>query len=197
MGHEASGRCTLGARSETVRALLESTLIILRGPTLKRQIALPGVTELRVEGSSLCFTTEGEPVVLVLGTDEARKWFKKISTPPPTLAAKLGVSEKTPALVLGDASDVALTEALAGATTKRAQDAAMLVAVVLSEADLDRALAKHANMPCPAIWLVHVKGKAAALGDSAIRTRLRASGYMDNKISAVSERYTATRYARR
>ena len=59
------------------------------------------------------------------------------------------------------------------------------------------AITLHAGMPCRAMWVVHVEGKAAVLGDTAIRSCLRERGYMDNKTSAVSDRFTATRYAKR
>jgi len=197
MGRETKGLCTLGPHTEMVKALLESTAIVLRGPVIKRQIALVEVVGARVEGDCLRFEAEGEAVTLELGAEEAQKWLKKMLTPAPTLAAKLGVGPQSKAYVLGQVDDAALAQALVGATTRRPADAAVLVAIVLEETALTEAIALHAGMPCPAMWVVHLKGKAAVIGDTAIRKRLRDSGYMDNKTSAVSERFTATRYARR
>ena len=99
--------------------------------------------------------------------------------------------------VLARADDAALAEAPAGASTTSASDAAVLITITLDDSDLTRAIALHAGMPCRAMWVVHVKGKAATLGGTAIRQRLRSSGYMDNKTTAVSDRFTATRYAKR
>ena len=197
MGREAQGVCAIGTQREAVKALLESTVLIVRGPALKRQYALSALSDVQVDGDALHFLADGEPVTLVLGADEAPKWLKKIMTPPPSLASKLGISAQDKAYVLGRADDAALTEALSGAVTTQASDAAVLIVIALDDTDLTQAIARHAGMPCRAMWVVHLKGKAATLGDTAIRQRLRGSGYMDNKTTAVSERFTATRYARR
>lgn len=197
MGREAHGRCTIGPHTEDVRAYLESTMLKLRGTVLKRQIPLVTMSQVSVAGGALLFVTRGEPISLELGADEAHKWHKKVTTPAPSLASKLGISATKPAYVLGLVDDAALTEALAGATTDRADQAAALLAVTLTTHDLVQAVALHAGMACAAMWVVHVKGKTTELGDSTIRPYLRERGYMDNKTTAVSDRYTATRYGRR
>ena len=71
--------------------------------------------KLRVDGEALCFDAEGEAVALALGDKEAGKWLAKLQAPPPTLAAKLGVSADNPALLIGPTVgtlDPALAEAL-------------------------------------------------------------------------------------
>lgn len=197
MGREALAHAQVGATADEVKALLESTELILRGPALRRRYALATMSDVAVQGDALCFRAGGEAVQLTLGAAEAAAWQRKLLTPPPTLAAKLGVSADAPALVLGTVDDAALAQALQGATTRRAADAALLIALVYSEADLQRAVARHAPLATRVMWVVHGKGKAAPLGDTAIRAALRAQGYVDNKTSAVSERLTATRYVRR
>jgi hypothetical protein len=112
------------------------------------------------------------------------------------LAAKLGLAPDRPAMVLGVVDDPALSEALHGADVKNVSDAHVLLAVVHSAADLDQAVRVHAHMRASNLWVVHLKGAAAAFGDTAVRQQLRAQGYRDNKTCAVSERYTATRYGR-
>ena len=197
MGREAQGLCTIGPHTEAVKALLESTTLIVRGATLKRQFDISALSGVEVQGNALRFQCAGEQVTLDLGAEEAQKWLKKIMTPPPSLASKLGIGVEAKACVLGRADDAALAEALAGAVTTIASDAAVLIVIALNEQDLTQAIARHAGMPCRAMWVVHLKGKAATLGDTAIRQRLRDSGYIDNKTTAVSDRFTATRYARR
>jgi len=59
------------------------------------------------------------------------------------------------------------------------------------------ALALHADMACRHVWIVHRKGKGAQLGDTAIRAALRTRGYIDTKVSAVSDSSSATRYTLR
>lgn len=197
MGREAQVACTLGTKTETVKALLESKELVLRGPTLRRRFELPALQQLRVLGDTLSFTAAGEAVSLDLGAAVAKSWLEKICTPPPTLAAKLGVSATARAAVFGPvADDAELAAALQGVSTDDARAAAMLVAVVLSAEDLAQAVKQHADVSGPSLWVVHAKGKTAALGDAAIRQALRARGYVDNKTTAVSGRLTATRYRR-
>ena len=189
MGREARVECTVDGLSESVHALLESRELILRGKTLQRRFALADLGRLRLSAEDLCFSVAGESVSLRLGAVEAAKWLGRIQTPPPTLASKLGIG---PGPVDDDAE---LAAALIGARTSRPADAVVLVAAVFSLDELAQALQVHASMPCKAVWMVHAKGgKAAALGDGAIRDVLRARGYKDNKTRAVSTQLTATRY---
>jgi len=197
MGREAQAPCAIGAARETARLLLESREIVVRGATLRRRFEIAALAALRVEGGALRFEAGGEPVTLELGAAEAGKWLRKLQAPPPTLAARLGIGPDRPAAVHGPVDDATLAEALAGATTDDPARATALVAVVRSLAQLDAAIAAHAGLGCRHLWVVHEKGRDAALGDTAIRTALRGRGYIDSKSSAVSERLTATRYARR
>lgn len=197
MGREAQGLCTIGPHTDAVKALLESKELIVRGATLKRRFALSALSGVEVQGEALRFTCDGERVTIELGAEEAQKWLKKIMTGPPSLASKLGIGAEAKAYLLGRTDDAALAEALAGASTKNAREAAVLIAIALDDSGLTQAIALHTGMPCRAMWVVHLKGKAATLGDAAIRQRLRDSGYIDNKTTAVSDRFTATRYAKR
>jgi hypothetical protein len=196
MGREATCLCRACSHTEPVRALLESAELRLRGATLKRRLAISSVAAPQVVGDDLVFRAEGEDWRLALGQAEAQKWLQKLTTPPPSLAAKLGISAAKPAWVAGPVEDEALAAALQGATTPDPAAAHVLLAVVANEASLERALALHGSMPCAAVWLVYRKGPAAVPGDTAIRALLRSRGYMDHKSCAVSEAWTATRYAR-
>ena len=128
---------------------------------------------------------------------EAARWVKAIATPPPSLAAKLGVGPGRPVFAVGAFDDPALAEALSGATTPALEFASQLLAVIENPAQLDSALALARTHPSLALWCVYPKGKAADPGDAAIRAKFRAAGWMDNKTSAVSDRLTATRYGRK
>lgn len=197
MGREAQAPATVAGHTEAVKAVLEATELLLRGATLKRRYAVAALQDLQVRDDSLHFSAGGEAVALQLGAAEAGRWLTRLNTPPPTLAAKLGVSAASPALVWGVVDDAALAAALQGATTAHADQAALLLAVVASPADLAQAVALHAGLATPVLWVVHGKGRTAPLGDTAIRSTLRGQGYVDNKTSAVSDRLTATRYVRR
>lgn len=196
MGREARVQATVGGASAEVQALLESRELILRGG-LRRRWALDTLAGTAVDGGALAFVAGGEAVRLELGAAEAAAWAKKIATPPPTLAAKLGVGAATPAFTCGPLDDAALAAALQGATTADAKAAGQLVAVVLDAAGLAAALRQMARLPAARhAWLVYPKGKAANPGDAAIREAWRGAGFNDTKTCAVSATLTATRYSR-
>lgn len=195
VGREAQCACTVGAHTEAAKVLLEGTEIIVRGTTLKRRYARASITALQLAGAALQFRSGADVVSLALGADEATRWLNKLQTPPPTLAAKLGIGAERPAAVLGPTDDAALAQALQGATTDVMPQATVLLAVVAAAADLERALAVHAGMPCPGLWVVRGKGRVA-FGDTAVRALMHARGYRDHKSCAVSDALTATRYHR-
>jgi hypothetical protein len=194
MGREAICQVQVGRERAEVKALLESAELILRG-AIKRRYRVAALQGVRVADGVLHFQADGEAVAVFLGDKQSQSWATKINTPPPSLAAKLGVGPAQRAFVLGTLDDDQLSQALQGATTTDTKSAHALLAVVRSEADLQNAIKTHSRMPCPAMWVVYGKGKAA-VGDSVVRQTLRAAGYMDNKTSAVSDTLTATRYAR-
>lgn len=203
MGREASCTARVGTQgtedSAEVKALLESTTVVLRGEVIKRRWAIATLQNLRVDGEDLRFDAGDEAVALALGDKEAGKWLKKLQTPPPTLAAKLGVSAENPALLIGPTVgtlDPALAEALAGGLTTNVREARMLVAVLSKPSELVRMADFHADMICKTVWVVHPKGPGASPSDAEVRAELRGRGYVDNKTSAVSDALTATRYVR-
>ncbi len=202
MGREATCTAHLGSatspQAAEVTALLESTTVVLRGE-FKRKWDIASLHNLRVDGEALRFEAGDEAVALVLGEKEAGRWLKKLQTPPPTLAAKLGVSAENPALLIGPTTgtlDPALAEALAGGITTNMREARMLVAVLSNSAELPRMAEFHADMICNTVWVVYRKGPGAEPSDAEVRIAMRGWGYVDNKTSAVSDTLTATRYVR-
>ncbi len=199
MGREASCTARVGTETAEVTALLESTTVVLRG-ALKRKWDIASLNHLRVEDGELRFETGDDTVALALGEKEAGKWLTKLQTPPPTLAAKLGVSPDNPALLIGPTVgtlDPALAEALSHGLTGNLKEARMLVAVISKPGELERMADFHATMLCKTVWVVHQKGRDAFPSDGEIRMELRSRGYVDNKTSAVSDTLTATRYVRK
>ena len=198
MGREALCTARVGDATAEVTALLESTTVVLRGD-IKRKWEIAALQNLRIDGEELRFEHGDEAVALVLGEKEAGRWLKKLQTPPPTLAAKLGVSAENPALLIGPTVgtlDPALAEALAGGITTNMREARMLVAVLSNASELPRMAEFHADMICKTVWVVYPKGPDASPSDAEVRTAMRGWGYVDNKTTAVSERLTATRYVR-
>ena len=129
-------------------------------------------------------------IALHLGAADAASWAKKIATPPPTLAAKLGITAGTAVRVIGKVDDPELAAALATAT---GTDPALTVAQVADAAALDRA-ATAADGP---LWLAYTKGKTSPFGERAVRDAMRGRGWVDVKVASVSDRLTATKFVRR
>ena len=194
MGRETQAVVTFRGVSVEAKVLLESTELILRGG-IKARLPRSALRDVSTGPDGLRLIAQDEPLHIALPEDEAVRWAKAIVTPPPSLASKLGIGADRVALVCGKATDPALAEALAGATTTDPASAAALIAIIEDRAGLTQAIAKAeaAGLPC---WCVYPKGKVADPGDAAIRTAFRAAGFIDNKTCAVSERLTATRYAR-
>ncbi len=110
MGREAICECTSAGTTAEVKALLESDELILRG-NIRMRAPLHTLRDVRVESESLCFNLDKHPVQLHLGAAVAKSWAKKIKTPPPSLADKLGITGKT-VRTIGSISDRSLDSAL-------------------------------------------------------------------------------------
>jgi hypothetical protein len=196
MGLEAACLCRWPDGSGEVKALLESRELILRG-ALRRRIEFATMSAVRADGECLWFEAEGAAVALDLGAARAALWARKILSPP-SLASKLGIGPAAPVFVIGAVADPALAAALDGAAAETPAAARFSLAVIADEADLVAALGRHeAALPDRPIWLVYGKGKQAVFGEAAVRRFMRAAGYIDAKVSAVSDTLSATRYARR
>jgi len=196
MGREAFAACRWNGQAGEVKALLESRELILRG-ALKACFAIADMSDIGVEGDDLRFRAGEHDVALTLGAPLAASWARKLATPPPTLAQKLGIGPSARALLIGETHEPVLLAALAGGRAGSPQEARLSLAIVGSEADLLQALSVHDNLPpgMP-IWIVHGKGPRTAFGEGPVRLIMREAGYRDNKVSAVSDALSATRYAR-
>jgi hypothetical protein len=192
MGREAEGQAVWRGASGAVKALLESDGIILRGE-IRARLPRDGLMGWRVEGDDLCLQSGGEPLVLTLGAKEAAAWVKALEKPLPSLVAKLGVSPLARAWVIGGPAPEEIAVAVAGADVPGPDGAALIVAVLTGPGDLAAALVAGQAHGLR-VWCVHGKGKAAAVGDAAVRAVFRGAGWMDIKACAVSEAFTATLY---
>jgi hypothetical protein len=193
MGREASCRCRVGGKTYSVNALLESSVLILRGE-LKRSIALPEMTEPRVIGSKLEFNAQGEVFSLELGKEEASRWLSSLTRPLATLADKLGLKGDAKVYVIGPLADEALHDAVAGRQIDAADEATVCLAMTVTTEQLDAAVERHLAQSVAPLWIAHPKGKKSGLSEAVVRQTMRSNGYMDTKVSAVSEHLTATRY---
>jgi hypothetical protein len=198
MGREAICTCDWAGEITEVKALLETGELILRGH-LRRRVPFNEIREISVAGDHLSFTVGREAVQLCLGSSVAGKWAGAISSPPPSLARKLGIANTTVVRTIGDVRDEALKLALAGAGQIAARGADLIVACVDTPAALRRALqqARAQLMKGVPIWMVYAKGPGHALNETAIRSLLRANGLMDTKVASVSSALTALRFSLR
>lgn len=195
MGREVRCVCTGDGGSGTVSALLEATEIIVRGD-VRQRLPIAGLVA-AIVGDTLRLTSEGKTIVLEVGAVEAARWAAKIALPPPSLRDKLGIKDGIGVLVVGAALPVELLAAI-GENRAIGPDAAMTVAVVDGALTLRGALDRHATLsPRAPIWIIHGKGTRTAYGERAVREAMRAAGFIDTKVAAVSVDATATRFSLR
>lgn len=193
MGREAVAVCRWKGDVAEVKLHLDSKALQLRG-AMRDDIPRDAIRDAIRIDEGLRVLTDGPELLVEFGEKDAERWRKALLKKPPTLAEKFGISPQTPAFVLGPVEDEELTKALDGATVHNPKDSAILIAVLMSEDSLKAASDLALAHPDKHIWMVHRKGKAAIVGDTAVRTHMRALGFIDSKTSAVSDQLTSTRY---
>ncbi len=197
MGLEAESELTSAGETVHVKALLESHALILRG-AIRKTLPIGEITDPRAVDGQLLFEYHGTPYALRLPDGQADKWLKKLTTQPPSLAAKLGIDAAHKARVRGHTDDAALAAALAGATTEIAAEAALSVVIAATPDDLSAALAALTqDAPQAPVWVIYPKGARSTLPEAAVRNHMHALGFVDTKACAVSDTLTATRFNRR
>jgi hypothetical protein len=118
-----------------------------------------------------------------------------LATPPPTLAAKLGIGAATRLALIGEFDDGELAEAIAEAASTESRQPDLMLALVKNTADLNYALDVYEGFAAhPPIWIVYPKGAGKAIGETDIRDTLRRAGLTDTKIASVSAALTALRF---
>ncbi|CAL4866908.1 hypothetical protein MMA231_01154 [Asticcacaulis sp. MM231] len=197
MGLEAESEVRVGRESHYVKALLESRDLIFRG-AFRKTLPIADLKDPRIVNDALLFEHEDLSYALALPAGQASKWLKKLTTAPPTLAAKLGIDSDHRAFVTGHVDDAALEEALLDAVTTDPLQAAVSVIIARAPDELSAALAEVTQrLPHAPIWVVYPKGPKSPLPDSTVRTHMHALNLIDTKSSAVSDRLTATRFSLR
>jgi len=181
-----------------VRALLETSEMILRGDIRKR-VPFSEIKEVKVQSDCLRFKVGGERVELSLGSSVSAKWAAAITSPPPSLSRKLGITNKTVVRTIGNTQDKGLKSALAEAARISDKDADLIVACVDTPESLKATLkqARKQLLDSVPIWMVYAKGPGHLLNESAIRSLLRDNGLMDTKVASVSSELTALRFSLR
>jgi hypothetical protein len=196
MGRETRCQCRWGAEKGQVVAKLESAELLLRGD-IRRQVPLTAMQNVLADVRGLSFAVGEEMVLIELPAAEAASWARKIAAPPPSLRQKLGLHEEGGAFVVGPVDTPELADALCGAVVSQPAQARMMIASASNDDALQAALRVHASLPPGApIWVIHGKGRDARFGESAVRSIMRAAGFIDTKVASVSSSLTATRYGK-
>jgi hypothetical protein len=197
MGREATVQCRWGQETGHCKVLLETHELIVRGD-LRRRVPIAQVIDVSVEGEELRFRVGGDAVSLSLGPSLAQRWAKALTTPPPSLASKLGISSTSRLRVLGEIDSRELEAAIAEAAATDGKNADLMIALVTTPHDLDLALARlpKRQSDTPPLWIVYPKGSANPFGESSVRESLRGRGFIDTKVASVSSKLTALRFIR-
>jgi hypothetical protein len=198
MGRESECTCECNGSTFPVKALLEPPELILRGG-LRRRLPFAGLKGIRADGAFLRFECEGEAYALMLGGDLPTRWVLTLTTPPPTLAKKLGIQEDTVVRMVGAVDDDALRSALTLAKAVSDDGPDLILARVNTPGELANALrttAKQWAARVP-IWFIYPKGKGHAISENEVRSAGLAAGIVDTKVAAVSTALTALRFVRR
>ena len=189
MGRQAACACTWGSRSGLVTALLETTELIVRGEISER-VDLSHIRDVRVDGDTLRFNTASGGIALALGNRSAHSWAKRLMSPPPSLAKKLGLIHGMRVHLASGVAEL-LGDALHGTVHARRIPYDIVLAKVEKVADLWQ-LPDFAPM-----WVIYRKGKDAPVGETAVRTALRSNGFIDVKICSIDAAYSALKFTRR
>ncbi|WP_298443399.1 hypothetical protein [Gordonia sp. (in: high G+C Gram-positive bacteria)] len=159
-------------------------------PTLAEKLGISAATPARVRGVADHARRAAHP-----GAPPPPR--RPLRPPPPPPVASPRPRRRAPRAGGGGPPHDALRAALAGAETEMVGEASALVAVLHDATDLDAAVAVAETVPDLPVWFVYPKGTSGPIGGETVRARLRERGYIDSKTSAVSDRFTATRYRRR
>jgi hypothetical protein len=198
MGREAECECEWNGARSRVKALIEPPDLILRGE-IRRRLPFVELKQIRADGEQLHFAAGDETFALVLGDAMARKWVKALTTAPPSLAKKLGISGDTIVRMIGAVDDDALRATLSSAKTVAEKNAELILARVNTPEELAKALrtaAKQLAARVP-IWFIYPKGLGQALTENDVRSTALAAGVVDTKVCAVSPSLTGLRFVRR
>lgn len=198
MGREAQCRCQWGDRFGHVKALLESSDLLVRGD-IRASAARDSLEDVNVRGDNLEFFAAGEKVVLELGAMNARRWAATIAAPLPSLAHKLGITSTTRLHLTGQIDDDALAAAIADAAALERELPNADLAIIRTDdrAALHRWAGTLGSEQPPPAWIVYVKGARAPLGETTIREVMRQLGFIDTKVARVSERLAALRFIKK
>lgn len=195
MGLEATCVIRLGRRRANGKALLESDHVLVRLPDERVKIAFGDIKRLEAKDGRLTIVHNGGSVILYLGASSA-KWAEKIRNPR-SLMDKLGVKAGMRISVV-DVDDAAfLLELDSHTAASRPRGAGAIDVLFFGTEDVGSlvrlAAFKRTLASDGAIWVVHRKGKDAAIKDTDVFAAAKGAGLVDNKVVSFSATHTAER----
>ncbi|KAF0110812.1 MAG: hypothetical protein FD163_517 [Hyphomonadaceae bacterium] len=195
MGLEANTLLIVNGDEFEVKALLESNELILRGG-YKARLRFENLANVRANDGRLIFENEGKDFRLELGQVYAEKWAIKISSPPKPLFEKLGIKPNDNIYVFGKISEENIILAISGSIISSANEAILAFTQFNDLSDIEKMLNEYSTegFQCP-IWTIHGKGKTSAPNGDIVRKIMRANGFIDTKICAISDDWSATKYS--
>jgi hypothetical protein len=197
MGREAICRCVWAGQAAECKVLLETHEMIVRG-AIRRSVSIASLTEVSVRDGDLIFHAGDDEVTLSLGSTLAQSWAKKLTTPPPTLATKLGILPGSQLALIGEIEGEELKTVIAGVASTGNREVTLILASVKTRKDLNYVLDRYPTYTSnPPIWIIYPKGPKQPLGESEIRSTLRHESFIDTKVASVSQSLTALRFIKR
>lgn len=202
MGKEATCQVQWANESAECKVLMEAHELIVRGP-IRRKVNVASITRVEVNGKHLQFQASDQQVALALGEATAQSWARKLTTPPPTLAAKLGITSSSKLTLIGEFTSSELALAVASATSTDSTPPDLVLANIRSADDLNYALDLYNALKShPPIWIIYPKkssetGVSPRIDETTIRSILRREGLMDTKVASVSTTLTALRFMKK
>ena len=198
MGKEAVCVARVNGKAAQAKAHLDSAELRLSGGH-RLIVPLAQLTSVAAHGDALRLALPDAVVELQLGAVAAQRWAHAISNPKSRLE-KLGVRGNERVCVRGITDEAFLDElrdALANAPPAVLRGVFDIIFQGVSRTSELAAIARaRAHLtPAGALWVVHPKGKAAAVGESDVRAAIARAGLYDAKVVAFSATHTATKAA--
>jgi hypothetical protein len=198
VGKEAVCVARVNGNAAQAKAHLDSNELRLSGGH-RLTLPLAQLTRVAAENDELRLSLPDLSVVLQLGPVAAQRWAHAIGNPKSRLE-KLGVRGSERVCVRGLADEEFLDElrgALAHAPATSLRGTFDVIFQGVSRPSELAELARGAEhlAPAGALWIVHPKGKAAAVGEGDVRAAIACAGLYDAKVVAFSSTHTATKAA--
>jgi hypothetical protein len=198
MGKEAVCIARVNGRAAQAKAHLDSVELRLSGGH-RLTLPLAELTSVAADGDALRLSLPHTSVELQLGAAASQRWAHAISNPKSRLA-KLGVRGNERVFVRGITDDDFLAElrgALANPPAASLRGSFDLIFQGVSRAGDLGEIARDGEHLAPAggLWIVHPKGKAAAVSEGDVRAAIARAGLYDAKVVAFSATHTATKAA--